>query len=393
MKPQRLLVGFIAVALLFGFVAPTVAAAQPIPEPNTRRDELANAIEDASAAEVMAVKELERVTARRRVLQAQVATLERKAFDAQRQVEAAEAELARITVQIEAVQRDMEGIRAEIEASKTLFNDAALKLYKGPGNRSDGVFTLLSTRGGAHDVVAGSKYLSENSSQLQRELQRQASLKAQLDATQTRLRTEQVKEQDARKTASAERDRAAELLSHSELERQQVAATEAQERQMIEGLRARRAEFEAEYNALQARIDNHLSRGSPVPGNGRFDWPVQGAVRSGFGPRVHPIFGGSRMHTGVDISAPSGTPIKAAGDGVVVMAGSNGGYGNWTLIDHGDGLATGYAHQSSIGVAMGQRVRRGEVIGRVGSTGASTGPHLHWEVRVNGAPVDPMGWV
>jgi murein DD-endopeptidase MepM/ murein hydrolase activator NlpD len=99
------------------------------------------------------------------------------------------------------------------------------------------------------------------------------------------------------------------------------------------------------------------------------------------------------VHTGVDIGAASGTPIRAADDGVVVMAGWNGGYGNWTLIDHGGGLATGYGHQSSIGVSRGQRVSRGQVIGRVGSTGDSTGPHLHWEVRVNGNPVDPMAWV
>ena len=112
-----------------------------------------------------------------------------------------------------------------------------------------------------------------------------------------------------------------------------------------------------------------------------------------FGPRTHPITGESKVHTGVDIAASQGTPIKAAGDGVVKMAGANGGYGNWTLIDHGGGLATGYAHQSRIAVSIGQHVSTGEVIGYVGSTGASTGPHLHWEVRVNGNPVDPMGWV
>jgi murein DD-endopeptidase MepM/ murein hydrolase activator NlpD len=116
-------------------------------------------------------------------------------------------------------------------------------------------------------------------------------------------------------------------------------------------------------------------------------------VTSGFGPRRHPISGGTRLHSGVDIGAPSGAPITAADAGVVVMAGSSGGYGNWTLIDHGGGLATGYAHQSSIGVTRGQHVSRGAVIGRVGSTGASTGPHLHWEVRVNGTPVDPMRYV
>jgi len=99
------------------------------------------------------------------------------------------------------------------------------------------------------------------------------------------------------------------------------------------------------------------------------------------------------MHTGVDIGGPSGAPIRAADSGVVVMAGWNGGYGNWTLIDHGGGLATGYAHQSSIGVSRGQRVGRGDVIGRVGSTGASTGPHLHFEVRVGGSPVNPLNYL
>jgi murein DD-endopeptidase MepM/ murein hydrolase activator NlpD len=153
------------------------------------------------------------------------------------------------------------------------------------------------------------------------------------------------------------------------------------------------AEIEAQIAAAAA------SRGNPTPqaasggGNGRFILPANGPITSGFGPRNHPISGGSRMHNGVDIGASSGTPIHAAADGTVVMAGSNGGYGNWTLIDHGGGLATGYGHQSSIGVRVGQHVSRGDVIGRVGSTGASTGPHLHWEVRVNGNSVNPMGWI
>ena len=120
---------------------------------------------------------------------------------------------------------------------------------------------------------------------------------------------------------------------------------------------------------------------------------MNGPITSPFGYRNDPVLGGNRLHAGVDIAASQGTPIKAAGDGVVKMAGVNGGYGNWTLIDHGGGLATGYAHQSRIAVSIGQHVSTGEVIGYVGSTGASTGPHLHWEVRVNGNPVDPMGWV
>jgi murein DD-endopeptidase MepM/ murein hydrolase activator NlpD len=98
------------------------------------------------------------------------------------------------------------------------------------------------------------------------------------------------------------------------------------------------------------------------------------------------------MHTGVDISCSHGQPISTGGDGTVLEAGPRGGYGNAVLVDHGDGLATLYAHQSEVAVSPGQQVATGDVIGYVGSTGYSTGPHLHWEVWVNGTPVDPMGY-
>jgi murein DD-endopeptidase MepM/ murein hydrolase activator NlpD len=391
--PRRLLLCLLAGAVLFGLVAPGIASGQQSPDPKTRRNELANAIEDASAEEVAAIQELQGITARRQELEAKVAALDRQVAEAQQRVEALEAEIARIQAQVETVQRDIDRIQAEIEASKAKFNQSAVALYKGSGSGSSN-FTLLSTDGGAHELIAGSKYLGENSRRFERELQRQGSLKDQLDDAQNDLRKEQAKALEAQQVAAAEREQVSQLRTQADAEREQAWAAEQEEQQVIEGVRARRADFEAQYNALQAQIAASVSRGNPTPaGNGRFILPVNGAVTSGFGPRAHPIYGGSRMHAGVDITASSGTPIKAAGDGVVRMAGSNGGYGNWTLIDHGDGLATGYAHQSRIGVSVGQRVSTGEVIGYVGSTGASTGPHLHWEVRVNGNPVNPMGWV
>ena len=122
--------------------------------------------------------------------------------------------------------------------------------------------------------------------------------------------------------------------------------------------------------------------------------PIPGApIVSGFGNRVHPVYGTVRMHTGVDLGASTGTAIRAAGSGVVVTAASMGGYGMATVIDHGGSLATLYGHQSSIGVSEGQEVTQGQVIGRVGCTGTCTGPHLHFEVRVNGSPVNPMGYL
>src|SRR6266480_87401 len=391
LKSHRFLLCLVAAALLLGLVAPGVAGGQS-PDPKTRRDELSNAIEGASAEEVAAVNELQGITARRQDLEAKVAELDRQIAEANQRVDAAEAEIAAIQAQVETVQRDIDRILIEIQASKDQFNASALALYKGGGNGATN-FTLLSTGGGAHEVIAGSKYLGENTRRFERDIQRQGSLKVQLDDAQSDLRKEQAKAQDAERVAAEERDQVTQLRTQADGERNQVTAAEQQEQQAIEGIRARKADFEAQYNAVQAQISASVSRGNPTPGNHRFSWPVNGPITSPFGYRTDPVLGGNRLHAGVDIGASSGTPIKAAGDGVVVMAGWNGGYGNFTLIDHGGGLATGYGHQSSIGVRVGQHVSTGEVIGQVGSTGASTGPHLHWEVRVNGTPVDPMGWV
>ncbi|MBA3726171.1 MAG: peptidoglycan DD-metalloendopeptidase family protein [Armatimonadetes bacterium] len=119
--------------------------------------------------------------------------------------------------------------------------------------------------------------------------------------------------------------------------------------------------------------------------------PVNGMLTSGFGRRVHPITGRSRMHTGLDIAAPTGTPIHASGSGTVIYSGYRGGYGNCIIIDHGGGQASLYGHCSRLYVGVGKTVDKGDVIAAVGSTGMSTGPHLHWEIRINGTPVNPRG--
>lgn len=129
------------------------------------------------------------------------------------------------------------------------------------------------------------------------------------------------------------------------------------------------------------------------PSGSGFVMPAQGSFSSGFGPRVDPLTGAKGFHPGQDIAASEGTPIVAATPGEVIYAGWEQGYGNFTCIDRGDGLATCYGHQSAILVSVGQTVQAGQLIGRVGSTGWSTGPHLHFEVRLNGTPVDPMPYL
>jgi murein DD-endopeptidase MepM/ murein hydrolase activator NlpD len=122
-------------------------------------------------------------------------------------------------------------------------------------------------------------------------------------------------------------------------------------------------------------------------GSGAVAWPVSGPVTSGFGIRW------GRMHEGIDIAVAEGTPVRAAAAGTVIYAGWLGGYGNLVVVDHGNGLSTAYAHNSSLGVGVGQSVAAGEVVSYSGNTGNSTGPHVHFEVRVNGSAVDPLGYL
>ncbi|MDH3755606.1 MAG: M23 family metallopeptidase, partial [Acidimicrobiia bacterium] len=131
----------------------------------------------------------------------------------------------------------------------------------------------------------------------------------------------------------------------------------------------------------------------PEGGPTSFIWPVNGTVVSTFGFRIHPIFGTERFHSGIDINAGSGVPIAATAAGVVITAGWMDGYGNTVIINHGGGVTSLYGHQSALAVSVGGSVGQGEVIGYVGSTGWSTGPHLHFEIRIDSSPVDPLGFL
>lgn len=154
-----------------------------------------------------------------------------------------------------------------------------------------------------------------------------------------------------------------------------------------------RMEQESQRIAAMLRRMTASRPNTPRRGTGRFVWPVNAVTTSNFGYRHHPIFGRQIFHSGMDLGAASGTPIYAADSGTVIEAGWGSGYGKMVIIDHGGGLATLYGHCSALYVSSGQTVTKGQKIAAVGSTGYSTGPHLHFEVRQNGNPVDPRGWL
>jgi murein DD-endopeptidase MepM/ murein hydrolase activator NlpD len=175
--------------------------------------------------------------------------------------------------------------------------------------------------------------------------------------------------------------------------RSELANARSRKRQDLASTREKERRFIDEANALAAADASVRSQlagsqsGDTTPSASGLIWPVNGPVVSPFGYRW------GRLHAGIDIAVPYGTPIHAAAGGRVVIAGWVGGYGNYTCIDHGGGMATCYAHQSSFAVSVGQSVGQGQVIGSVGCTGHCFGPHLHFEVRINGTPVDPLGYL
>lgn len=191
--------------------------------------------------------------------------------------------------------------------------------------------------------------------------------------------------QEVREEAQDELD---ELESESNAMTSRIRALSEVLRQRQEAIR-REAQRRAKSGGKPLTPDE---RGASLPTvfHGHFIRPVPGRITSGFGMRYHPVLHVRKLHTGVDFGAPRGTPIHAAAAGVVLLAGYTRGYGNCVIIDHGGGVATLYGHCSSLGVSEGQSVKQGAVIGRVGATGYATGPHLHFEVRRNGTPVQPL---
>ncbi len=237
----------------------------------------------------------------------------------------------------------------------------------------------------------------------------------QVASSLAQARDELERARAATERARRERERAVALIASSTAaqratrdrlvaQRDALSTAEGAKHRALAGVREDRAAFVAEAESLAAESAALAARiaaaqaaaaapsqpvaGPPAPSAGAsLLWPVSGPVTSGFG------FRWGRMHEGIDIGVPSGTPVHAAAAGTVVYAGSLGGYGNIVVIDHGNGISTAYAHNSSLSVAQGASVGAGSVIALSGNTGHSTGPHVHFEVRVDGAPVDPTGYL
>ena len=263
------------------------------------------------------------------------------------------------------------------------------------------------------DVVIGSKDFSDFANRLEvlkRIIDSDINLiseikkeRAQIEAHKKKLEEDRAKLVDLEKAALAKQAEIEQKKAECNVVLQKAQNDRAVAMQAIEELNASSAQISAMLKERQAAraaaaaaAAQSAGQGSSytwVQGTGQLGWPVSGEITSPYGYRVHPIWGTTIYHSGIDIGVDEGTPVHAADSGVIVWSGWMGGYGYAVVIDHGNGLSTLYGHNSELAVDEGQSVSKGQVVAYAGSTGNSTGPHVHFEVRENGDPVDPMGYL
>jgi len=359
-------------------------------------------LDGATRDELRSLAALRSTQAARRDLDARVAALDAQVASADRRVAGARAQADRAEGEYQALRARLDGLRALAGAARRALAAYAAEVYRNNGSGAAAIGTLIDAENPSQ-VAVGNHYLEGLAGERDREVDRYQALRHEVERKQRQVVVKRDHARAARQAAEAERSHLAGLRSEQSAARAAAAAREADEQSLLGAIRARKAQYEREVASLQAESDavaaalrarqNGSAPSAPTRGAGRLRYPIDAPVTSEYGWRVHPVYGTRKLHTGMDFGAPTGAAIHAAADGVVVTAGSMGGYGNAVVIDHGGGLATLYAHQSRVAVRVGQRVSTGQVIGYVGSTGLSTGPHLHFEVRVGGNPVNPRGYL
>jgi murein DD-endopeptidase MepM/ murein hydrolase activator NlpD len=357
-----------------------------------KQNQLKQQILEATAVEQAAWKDLQDVRARKAAIDARVAELDGQIRNLQAALVPLEAEVVRLSAAYDEAQARLTAKQAELDVAKAQFDASAADMYRAARSGSNYDYIRVAR---PQDLVQGAKYLDEVNAKQHANVRRITVLRDAIEEQRRSLSDQKAKADAAAAEVQKAKDEIASLRADIEPARAQAAQEAANEEAVLAESRAKVAELEKEFQRVSDEIAAQLRGSSDVsgtPGGCQYR-PVPGAIVSGFGYRTNPIGGGTGFHSGVDMAASYGTPIRACRAGKIVIAGVQGGYGNAVVIDHGGGMGTLYGHQSSMAVVPGQTVQAGTIIGYVGSTGNSTGPHLHFEVRLGGSPVDPVPYL
>ncbi len=330
-------------------------------------------------------------------LEGQVSALRNQEAAAEEELAAKEDELQTAEAELKEALERLETLRGRLKRALVNLRERLVAIYT---YGSTDITSVVLSAEDYGDMVARTEYFDAINESDEKLAERVRSLRDEAKKLVRVRKTAKLTIEKARDQIAAKEQRLEVTRSTLESREGALVAARAERRQTLNGVQGELDQHEEVAADLRTSIAQEIAEatgGLPLPAGplpsasaAGFIWPIEGTLTSGFGYRW------GRMHEGIDISAAEGTPIRATADGTVILMQSeyeSGGYGNYTCIDHGGGLSTCYAHQSSFATSTGTSVSQGDLIGYVGNTGHSYGAHLHFEVRINGAPTDPLGYL
>jgi murein DD-endopeptidase MepM/ murein hydrolase activator NlpD len=370
----------------------------PLPglsEPLSQRIEKKRAqIEDKKQQEGVLTTTITQLGNRIDGIQGQITATQQRLDRAQGSLDDKRNELLAVRDRLEEAKDRLSRLRSELATARKVLAARLVEIYK--ADEPDALTVVLQADG-FDDLLERADFLDRISEQDRQITERVGGLRDRAETQAKQLAGLEAQVQEAAEAILRVRDQIAGAKQQLVNSQDELQTAQSGRRGVLAGVRESRGALEDHLESLereQARVQSALSgagqtafAGPIKQGSGQLIWPVNGTFTSPFGYRW------GRLHAGIDIAVPEGTPLRAADGGRVIIAGWTGGYGNYTCIQHTGTLSTCYGHQSSIGVSVGQAVSQGQVIGNSGNTGNSTGPHVHFETRINGNPVDPMGYL
>jgi murein DD-endopeptidase MepM/ murein hydrolase activator NlpD len=392
MTRLRLLALIAALPFSLWLFVPVLSDGAPL---SSRIEEKRRQIEEKKSRERVLTTTISGYTQRINALQGDITDLQSRQVRIEADLTAKRAELDRLQEQLREERIRLVKLRARLAESRAALAERLVELYK--ADEPDVVTVILEADGFA-DLLERAEFMQRVSEQDARIIDRVRAAKAEAVATERRLDRLETRQREVTAVVARRHEEVVDVKEQLISRREEYQGVRANKSQALAVTREQRLDLEGDLRALekeQAAVLAKLqaAQGGSAPagpiraGSGSMIWPVNGPVVSPFGMRW------GRLHAGVDIAVPAGTPIRAADSGSVVLLGWTGGYGNYTCIAHGGSLSTCYAHQSSYATSSGASVSKGQIIGYVGCTGHCFGDHLHFEVRVGGSPVDPMGYL
>jgi len=381
---------FLPIALALGayLLLPLPGRSEPLSQ---RIQEKRTQIDQKKRQEGVLTTTIQGFTTRIDAVEGQLSQTQKQLERAQASLDAQKAELLEVRDKLEEARDRLASLRSELATARKVLAARLIEIYKAD---APDVLTVVLESDGFGELLERADFLDRISDQ-----DRQITDRVRVLRDHAQNQTEQLAALEEREQLAAERilqtrDQIAAVESQLAGSRSQLASARADKRGALAQVRDSRVSLEGDLRALeeqQAKVQAALA-GAPAPGpvrqgSGSLIWPVNGPIASPFGMRW------GRLHAGIDIAVPAGTPTRAADSGRVALLGWVDGYGNYTCIQHNATLSTCYGHQSRFGTSQGANVSQGQVIGYVGCTGHCFGDHLHFETRVNGAPVDPMGYL